>query len=290
MVQQEKVFALFGYVGTPTLVKALPVLQKFSAQDLILFANFTGAQAQRHPPHKKNVFNIRRSGLDGVTTALKKHQLAVLAQASYKRGAHFDQSMLMQHNILKQKNVQVIISIGSYAACAAFIRDARLAGFSGPIVNVSFVGSDSMLKLLQVAQKNHKIKLTNKLINTQEVPPWNDSSIPLVKKYQSIMQKYASALPEKLKDKNYTPLTYSFVSLEGFLNAMVLVKALKLSPKNINRKIFIQSIESLNDIDIGTKEKLNFSAQKHQGLDAVYFTSVATGKYKIIKQWDKFKP
>src|SRR5258708_6092608 len=61
LVSQDNVFALFGYVGTPTLVKALPAIQNYSDQGLFLFSNFTGAQPQREPPHNKYVFNVRAS-------------------------------------------------------------------------------------------------------------------------------------------------------------------------------------------------------------------------------------
>ena len=44
LINDKKAFALFGYVGTPTLVKALPVIQSFSAEGIFLFSDFTGAQ------------------------------------------------------------------------------------------------------------------------------------------------------------------------------------------------------------------------------------------------------
>ena len=56
LVSKKKVFGLFGYVGTPTIVKALPVIQKYSRQGVFLFSNFTGAQPQREPPHNQYVF------------------------------------------------------------------------------------------------------------------------------------------------------------------------------------------------------------------------------------------
>ena len=58
---QEKVFGLFGYVGTPTLVKALPAVLRFKDDGYFLFGNFTGAQPQREKPYEEVVFNIRAS-------------------------------------------------------------------------------------------------------------------------------------------------------------------------------------------------------------------------------------
>jgi putative Ca2+/H+ antiporter (TMEM165/GDT1 family) len=62
LISREHVFALFGGVGTPTIVKALPVVLKhFNSDGLFYFANFTGAQTQREPPYAKAVFNVRAS-------------------------------------------------------------------------------------------------------------------------------------------------------------------------------------------------------------------------------------
>ncbi len=50
LVHQEKVLFLFGYVGTPTVTRVLPLLKGgFPRQQLLMFP-LTGAQPQRMPP------------------------------------------------------------------------------------------------------------------------------------------------------------------------------------------------------------------------------------------------
>src|SRR5262249_28093652 len=44
LVEREEVFVLSNYVGTPTLTRALPVIKRYAAQNLLLVGNFTGAQ------------------------------------------------------------------------------------------------------------------------------------------------------------------------------------------------------------------------------------------------------
>src|SRR5712691_3116815 len=61
LLDTEKVFFLSNYVGTPTLTRALPVIKKYAAQEVILVGNFTGAQPQREAPYGEHVFNIRAS-------------------------------------------------------------------------------------------------------------------------------------------------------------------------------------------------------------------------------------
>ena len=59
--------------------------------------------------------------------------------------------MKQQVDILRKGDPDAVICVGAYAACAAFVRDARDAGWDVPIANVSFVGSESLLALLKQA-------------------------------------------------------------------------------------------------------------------------------------------
>src|SRR5262249_37560093 len=61
LLEQEKVFLLSNYVGTPTLVRALPVIKQYTDQQVVLVGNFTGAQPQREAPYVDQVFNVRAS-------------------------------------------------------------------------------------------------------------------------------------------------------------------------------------------------------------------------------------
>ena len=76
LIEEEKVLALFGYVGTPTSLAALPV---FTEAKVPFVGAFTGAQALREP-FNRYVFNVRASYFDETekiveqlsTTALKR--------------------------------------------------------------------------------------------------------------------------------------------------------------------------------------------------------------------------
>lgn len=322
LISQEGVFNYFGYVGTPTIVKALPVLQKFSNHDVVLFSNFTGAQPQRELPHKKYVYNIRasyreetaglvknlnkigkkrfgvfiqddaygRSGADGVRRGLEPLGLSIISEATYKRGTGYSSSMNEQVQKMLHNKVDAIISVGSYAPCAAFIRDARKAGFKGVIANLSFVGPESLLDLLMEEEKKTKGKysITKKLINSQVVPPWDDKRYELVKEYRKLMEKYYTKVHSKLvpaKDK----LEYSFVSLEGFLNAKALVYILdKVGPK-LTRKEFIKTLNQERHIDLGLKTNIHFDKDLRQASNEIFFTQVHNNHYEIIETWDDLK-
>src|SRR5262249_37829906 len=150
---------------------------------------FTGAEPPRNPPYSDLVFNLRasyreevegmvksfvsvgrkriavfyqvdaygRSGWEAARHALKAQGLGIVAEATYRRGAGSEGSIKEQVNILKAANPDAIISVGSYAAVAAFIRDARDGGLEVPIANVSFVGSNGLLNLLiRMGKRNGK--------------------------------------------------------------------------------------------------------------------------------------
>jgi branched-chain amino acid transport system substrate-binding protein len=173
LVEAEKVFFLSNYVGTPTLTRALPVIKRYADQHMLLVGNFTGAQPQREAPYVDQVFNIRasyrqemaalvdrfwqqgarkfgvfyqidpygRSGVDGVARGLAQHGARIAAEATYARGARFDDDMRVAARTLQQAGVDVVLCTGAYQGCGALVRTARDLGWGVPISNVSFVGS-----------------------------------------------------------------------------------------------------------------------------------------------------
>ena len=130
-----------------------------------------------------------RSGWDGIRKALKEKDLDIVAETTYRRGASFNESMHKQVEIIKRGRPDAIISVGAYEACAAFVRDARDAGINVPICNLSFVGSENMLELLDGLSHKTGKDYTGDLINSQTVPSYEDTSLPAVREYREAMAK-----------------------------------------------------------------------------------------------------
>lgn len=312
LVLNKKVFALYGYVGTPTIVEALPAIQKFSREGIFLFSNFTGARAQREKPFSDHVFNVRasykeetaglvehlyekgkrrfalflqfdaygRAGATGVQKALANYNLNVVADTTYERGAKFEQSMMSQVNAIIKSKADVVISVGSYAASAAFIRDARNAGFKGVIANLSFVGPDALLALLLAEERKKNKSYTHQLLNTQVVPPPSDMSYELVREFHEVMGK----------DARNHPLT--FTSLEGFLNAKVFVEILKQAQKKgeVTRESFYKAAKKIHQLDEGLgKARISFNNPASQGLNVIYYTTIENKRYVSVNDWDHFR-
>jgi hypothetical protein len=79
----------------------------------------------------------------------------------------------------------------------------------------------------------------------------------------------------------------SFVSFEGFVDAMVVVEGLKRAGRDLTREKFINSIESIHEMNVGLGPKLvlNYSATDHKGFDAVYPTIVRRGQPVLLTDW-----
>jgi branched-chain amino acid transport system substrate-binding protein len=300
LVSKDQVFALFGGVGTPTMVKALPVVLNFhNKTGLFYFSNVSGAQPQRELPYFPAIFNVRASyreelqavvdalvasgrtriglylqddafgasGRDGAQRALKSHQLTVTAEATYPHGQKFEVSVAEQVRILREAKVQAVISVGSYQAAAAFIRDARAGGLTVPIHNVSFVGAEQMLRLLLDAEKASGKTLTSNLLITQVVPGVDDTATPLVAAYRAAMDRFGNGLPAA-SDGTYKPMArYGFLSLEGYLSARAFLAILAKAGRDLTRAGFQAAAEGMGSFDLGAGVPLEFSSARHQALN-----------------------
>ncbi|MGR9046987.1 MAG: ABC transporter substrate-binding protein [Gammaproteobacteria bacterium] len=315
LIEQDHLNLLFGYVGTPTVTRILPLLKKFEKKHVYLFFPFTGAEPQRAYPYDQFVFNLRasyreetaglvdllvglglkkiavfyqidaygRSGWNGVRDALKESGLRIISEATYRRGTQFSDSLDAQVRIIKESGAQAIISVGAYQACAAFIRDTRDAGFTGPIANVSFVGSEKMLALLRETEAKTGRNYTYNLVDSQVVPSYEDTDIPAVRQYRNLMQEINPKGPEPFMDPDYQSPEFSFVSFEGFLNAKLMVEILNRLEGVGDKGQIGHAIETMGKIDIGLSEPVEFGPGKHQALDKVYFTTVSDGRFVPIR-------
>lgn len=315
LVEEDDVLLLADYVGTPTVTRMLPLLKAYNSQrDLFFFFPFSGAQPQREGPYAEYVFNLRasysqeidalvnhlmsmgksriavfyqidaygRSGWEAVHKSLSRKGLRVVGEATYYRGTTYDKSMKPQVKVIRSSSPDSIISIGAYAACAAFIRDARDAGLNLPIANVSFVDSENMLKLLLRTSEETGRDYTVNLINSQVVPSYDKIELPAVAEYRDLIARHNAMPPKSLIQQDYEPHKYSPVSLEGFLNAKLLVEILKRLGPDFHPRSVKSVVESIKNYDLGIAVPVTFGPNRHQGLDEVFLTTVEEGRFVPI--------
>jgi ABC-type branched-subunit amino acid transport system substrate-binding protein len=288
LINEDKVFTLFGYVGTPTSSAALPLVSKAQVPYI---APFTGAEMLRNPVNKI-VFNVRASYFDeteamvdrlmkdlnvkkvgvfiqddaygnagkaGVVRALMKNNLQLAGEGKYKRNTVDVDAGLAA---LKEAKPDAVVMVGTYKACAAFVKKARAAGFNPRFLNVSFVGTSDFIK--EAGPEGEGVYIT------QVVPSPDDASVALVKQYQADMKESGAG------DFDYT-------SLEGYLDAVVLVEALKRAGKDLTRTGFVNAFEALQ-MDAGGV-KVEYSPRSHQGLKGIFHTVVKAGKPVPISRY-----
>ena len=277
LINDEKVFALFGYVGTPTSAAALPI---FTEAKVPFVGPFTGAELLRNPVNRY-IFNVRASyydeteaivqhltamsvnriavfyqndaygqaGLAGVERALKKRNLEVAAKGTVERNT-VDVKTAVATMVKAQP--QAIVMVSAYKSCAAFIKEMKAAGSNPTFWNVSFVGSKALAKELDKEGRGVQI--------SQVVPfPW-DSTVPVVKEYRLLLEA-AKGEP-------------GFGTLEGFIAAKVMVEGLKRAGKNLTRESFIKAMESLDAYDAGGF-KVTYGADNRSGSRFVDLTIIS---------------
>ena len=277
LIEQHRVFALLGYVGTPTGAAHLPVTTQAGVP---LVGMFTGAEILR-VPFNRYVFHVRASYYDE-TEKIVEHvlstggkKISVFYQndaygeagrkgaeiALTKRSLKIHSNGTVERNTLKVENAvktinasepDAIVMVGAYAACAEFIKQMRKAGSGATFYNVSFVGSKALADAL--GQEGSGVAIS------QVVPfPWG-TAVPVVKEYQQLSAK-----------AGFTD--YNFSAMEGFLTAKVMVEALRRAGKNPTREGLVDALEKMQDVDLGGFH-VNYSPKNHAGSKFVDLTII----------------
>ena len=322
LMDEDDVFALFSYVGTPTMNRTLPLLQMHQDKHFLLLFPFTGADTNRIPPYDQLSFNLRasydqemkglvdhfvavkrtriavfyqadaygRAGWGGLRRALDEHGLEIAGEATYRRGSPFDQSYDRQVAIMQRLQPDAVVCVGTYPACAGFVRDMRDRDVDCPVATLSFVGGGAMLKLLSAAEQESNKDYTSRLVSSQVVPSYIDDSVPAVREYRKAMDRYRDAimLPDSLlyphgktAEREYAPLPYGFISLEGYLNAKLFTAILQRMGADPRRADLAATVLAMGDFDLGMGQPLSFGGEtaRRQASDKVYYTVVRDGRF-----------
>jgi ABC-type branched-subunit amino acid transport system substrate-binding protein len=290
LIYEKNVFALFGFVGTPTVKRILPILYD---EDIPFFGSFSGASFLRNNKNE-NIINFRSSyyqeietlinyiqkekkldkiaifyqnddyGEDGYISLLdllKKRDLKLVAEGSYKRN-----TLSINHafNEIKDAQPEVIFMIGAYKTNALFIKKAKENEKLKDVIfcNISFGDANSMVKELNILDSN-----TNNLIFSQVVPSYLNTNIPSVLEYQTLMKKY------------YPEEELGFLSFEAFLSSKVLVNALQKINNEITREKFLNALKTT---DKNLLEGIPLEFNNSQLLNKVYLFEYKDNYFKEI--------
>lgn len=294
---KEPVFAAAFFVGTPTALKHVPLAE---ANKIPLVGLFTGAQAL-YSPLRHYVINVRASYFDetreqvdnlwnvlgmkkiavihpedpfgltvleGVKIALKGHGSVPVAVGSYPRQTtNVDQAI----ETAKAAKPDAVVLVGSYTPVAEIVKRAHKKGWKPLFLTVSFVGTDDFIKEAGADAEG--------TIITEVVPPYYLTDLPTVALYRKTIAAQTNVKP-------------SFVGLEGFVDAMVLVEGIKRAGKDLTRAKLISALEGIHNQDMGLGPKLilSYSPTNHKGFKSVYPTVVRGGLAVIFSDWNTAKP
>ena len=276
LIEREQVFALFGYVGTPTSKAALPV---FTEARVPFIAPFTGAELLRQP-FNRLIFNLRASyydetakivdsfvalgmrkvavfyqndaygqaGLTGVELAMKAKSLELVATGTVERNTTEVAAAVAAIHAAKP---DIVVMISAYRSCAAFIKAMHAAGSFASFYNVSFVGSRQLAD--ELGSQGVGVGIS------QVMPfPWNES-LPVVREYRRLLAQV-----------NGEP---SFTSLEGYIAAKVMVEGLQRAGRELDRDRLMSALESMGQFDTGGFV-VGFGPRDHAGSDFVELTII----------------
>ena len=291
LIENEKVFALIGAVGTPTTRVASPVAHDAGVPFL---APFTGAEFLRDAA-LDNVVNVRASyyqetekmvarltedlgitrvavfyqddsfgtnGLEGVRRALEQRGLEPIGSWSYQRNSG---AVRQAASSLVEANPEAVVMIGTQDAVATTIELVR-QDIDPVMLTVSFVGGQALAKALGPEGQGIYV--------TQVMPFPEDASIPLVARYQEALAEYQ---PEAEP---------GFVSLEGYLAGRLAVYGMEECGRELSRQCLLETLHDSEVIDLGGF-RLNFGDGDNQGSDEVFLTMIdADGKYRPVHKLD----
>jgi ABC-type branched-subunit amino acid transport system substrate-binding protein len=283
LINKEGAFALFGYVGTPTSLAAVPLV---NAAGIPFFGPFTGAEALREP-FNRNLFHVRASyydetalivkqltalglkriavfrqndsygqaGLDGVLRALKAQQLEPTAVGLVERNST---DVAAAVKAIVPGAPDAVVQISAYKSCAAFVREARKAGYGGTFYNVSFVGTQAL------ADELGKDGLG--VVVSQVMPFPFSTTAAISREYlDAVKRAGGDAVP------NYS-------SMEGYVCAKVFAEGLRRGG-SASRDALVGALEGLQRFDAGGYP-VSFSPRSHRGSTFVEL-SMLTGDGKV---------
>src|SRR5215469_8348130 len=210
------------------------------------------------------------AGVEKAIRSLRGGTDSPIVRFGYQRNTvDVDDAVAQLQQVQQQKNrlpIKAVIMVPAYRAAAKFIEKTRDLYPDMIYTSVSFVGSTALADELMLLGKNY----ATGVIVTQVVPALDGHS-SLVIDYKSALAKY---FPGQAPD---------YVSLEGYVDANVLIAALQRNGSQLDTEKLVGTFENLRDLDIGLGTPVTFSRSDHQGVHKVWGTQLdETGHYQPI--------
>lgn len=270
LIEQNKVFALIGYVATANLIAAMPVAEEAKVP---MFAPLVGTTSIRLK-HNRYLFHVRasyrtelaritqqlavvgndkvavvyqdsvfgKSNLDTLLELIKAEKLQVVKTIPMAIAATSAADIAAQ---IREASPNVIIMIMAGTMTEVLIRDVRAAGLGAPLYTISVGLADAKAS---AARLNGALR---GVITASIVPS------PTLERY-GIVKEYRKALGTSAgSGDNYTVL-------EGYIVAKAFVEGLRRAGRALTRENFIAALEGFGNLDLGDF-RVDYGPKNHNG-------------------------
>lgn len=256
LLDEDKVFALFGYIGTGAIVASLPQINEHR---IPVVGALSGSDGLRDPKlnlifHTRASYGAETGKMVEQLTSTGVKSIAVVYQDDPfgKAGLKSAQGAFAKFNIkpaieapidmskldaLATTTAQVakthpgaIIMITAGKASTAFIREYLKTGERPQFFGVSVLSAKALLA--DLGADAHGIVIA------QVVPSPLRASYSISKEFSAAAKKAGS------KDTTYN-------SLEGYITAKVFIEALRRAGKDLTREKLMSALETMNNYDLG---------------------------------------
>jgi len=270
LIDEDKVFALTGFVATGNLAAAMPLAEKAGVP---MFAPLVGTTSFRTKVNRL-LFHVR-AGYDLELRKIISHlstigisSIAVVFQDSPfgKSNLATCEQLAAEHKVQVVKTLPLAITAEDAKQVAAgladakpgavvmimagrmveiFIRDYRANGVGAPLYTLSVGITDAA-----GSAKRLDGKLAG-LVTASIVPPPQAQRVPIVGDYQRDRAEFG----EKID---------SYTALEGYIVGRVMAEGLRRAGKTLTRDSFIAGLESIGSTRFGDFP-IDYSAKNHNG-------------------------
>ena len=254
LIAQKNVLALALGRGTANA----EAVMKVADDAKVPVVGYVGGSLLLHSPPKRYFFNLRppyrveaeraigqlvaqgasriatvytddafgKDAVEGFYEGLKANKLEAATIATIPRGEAKVEDAVAK---IMASKADAVVGICIVKSCSLVAKGLRAAGYTGKFLSLSNTSSSTYVKELGDVARG--------IIVTQVFPAPDSVAIALSNDFQKLADEYKF-------EKSYT-------SMEGYVNARVLVEAIKRAGPNPTREGLVKALESMHKFDLG---------------------------------------
>jgi ABC-type branched-subunit amino acid transport system substrate-binding protein len=299
IITRDKVFAFVGNLGSPTALACLPITTREKIPALFPLAAATGFTQPFnrycftvHAPYAEFCrgavrYFIKEKGvkkvgclyqddefghdhLRGVKEELAAHNMKLVAEESYKRGATDFSSQIAK---LRSGGAELVVLGTVIRETVGALKEAKKIGW-----NVHMCGSPAaMTKYVPLLSEKAGFSADGFYCASETPYVYADSEIPFVREWFQRHKEWFGTEPDM-------PTALGYIAMWMFEQGTMKVG------RNLTREKLIDTLETIKDLrnPFGTAP-YSFSKTSHLGLHQLFMTQVKNGRYVKITDFISFQ-